>query len=45
MPKIVTVKLESTAPYSQSRKHDTPKLEKETADAYGCPHLAGEMLH
>jgi hypothetical protein len=34
MPKIVTVELESTAPYSQSRKHTAPKLEKETADAY-----------
>jgi hypothetical protein len=34
MPKIVTVELESTAPYSQSRKHDTPKLEKESADAH-----------
>ena len=26
MPKIVTVQLESLAPYSQSRKHDTPDL-------------------
>ena len=34
MPKIVTVQLESLAPYSQSRKHDTPKLEKEAADAH-----------
>lgn len=34
MPKLVTVQLESLAPYSQSRKHDTPKIEKETADAH-----------
>jgi hypothetical protein len=36
MPKIVTVTLKSTAPYSQSRKHDTPKLNdgKETHDAH-----------
>lgn len=34
MPKIVTVQLESLAPYSQSRKHDTPKLDKETHDAH-----------
>jgi hypothetical protein len=36
MPKVVTVQLESTAPYSQSRKHDAPKLNegKETGDAY-----------
>lgn len=33
MPKIVTVTLESLAPYSQSRKHDTPKMEKEGPDA------------
>ncbi len=32
--KIVEVDLISTAPYSQSRKHDTPKLEKEGMDAY-----------
>lgn len=32
--KIATVKLKSTAPYSQSRMHDTPKLDRETADAY-----------
>lgn len=30
----VTVTLESTAPYSQSRMHDEPKLDKETHDAY-----------
>lgn len=30
----VLVQLESTSPYSQSRQHDTPKLEKEAADAY-----------
>ncbi|MCB1116089.1 MAG: hypothetical protein KDK71_06425 [Chlamydiia bacterium] len=30
----VTVTLESTAPYSQSRMHDTPKLDKETWDAH-----------
>lgn len=34
MPQMVTVELESFAPYSQSFKHDTPKLEKETADAH-----------
>jgi hypothetical protein len=36
MPKIVTVKLKSTAPYSQSRKHDTPRLHdgKESHDAH-----------
>jgi hypothetical protein len=32
--RIVEVTLESISPYSQSRKHDTPKLEKEAADAY-----------
>jgi len=32
--KIATATLESVAPYVQSRKHDTPKLERETADAY-----------
>lgn len=30
----VTVFLESTAPYSQSRMHDTPKLDKERSDEY-----------
>lgn len=30
----VTVHLESTSPYSQSRMHDAPKLDKETHDAY-----------
>ena len=34
MTKMVTVTFESTAPYSQSRMHDTPKLPKELADAY-----------
>lgn len=34
MPKIVTVELESNIPYSQSRMHDAPKLDKEAADAY-----------
>jgi hypothetical protein len=34
MPKMVTVQIESTAPYSQSRQHDAPKLEKETIDAW-----------
>jgi hypothetical protein len=34
MPRIAIVKLESLAPYSQSRKHDTPKKDKETPDAY-----------
>ena len=29
----VTVEFEGIAPYSQSRKHDAPKLDKETADA------------
>lgn len=28
------VKLQSTSPYSQSRKHDTPKLEGESPDAH-----------
>lgn len=32
--KIVEVDLVSTAPYSQSRQHAAPKLEKETHDAY-----------
>jgi hypothetical protein len=32
--KLVEVELESTAAYSQSRQHDTPKLNAETADAY-----------
>jgi hypothetical protein len=34
MPKIVTVTIEGISPYSQSRMHDTPKLNKETPDAY-----------
>lgn len=32
--KKAIVKLKSLSPYSQSRYHGTPKLEKETADAY-----------
>ena len=32
MPKTVSVSFEGIAPYSQSRKHDTPKLDKETWD-------------
>ncbi len=32
--KTVTVTLKSITPYSQSRMHDTPKLDRETADAY-----------
>jgi hypothetical protein len=32
--KIVEVELVSVSPYSQSRKHNTAKLEKETWDAY-----------
>lgn len=32
--KIVEVQLESISPYSQSRQHDAPKLEKETHDTY-----------
>lgn len=32
--RTVTVTLESAAPYSQSRMHDAPKLDKETHDAY-----------
>lgn len=32
--KMVEVSIESITPYSQSRMHDAPKLEKETADAY-----------
>lgn len=34
MPKKVIVKFESLSPYSQSRMHDTPKLNKEQMDAY-----------
>jgi hypothetical protein len=36
MPKIVTVKLKSTAPLSQSHKHDLPRMHdgKETHEAY-----------
>ena len=30
----VKVHIEGIAPYSQSRMHDEPKLDKETADAY-----------
>lgn len=30
----VTVKIEGLSPYSQSRQHDEPKLDKETHDAY-----------
>jgi hypothetical protein len=32
--KIVDVRLESAGPYSQSRMHDSPKLDREAADAY-----------
>lgn len=32
--RIATAALRSVAPYSQSRFHDTPKLEKEAADDY-----------
>jgi hypothetical protein len=32
--RTVTVHLESSAPYSQSRMHDTPKLDKERPDDY-----------
>lgn len=32
--KKVTISLRSLSPYTQSRQHHTPKLEKETADAY-----------
>lgn len=34
MPKIVTVELESVSPYSSSRMHDAPKLDKERHDEY-----------
>lgn len=34
MPKIVEVTMESISPYSSSRMHDTPKLEKERMDEY-----------
>lgn len=34
MPKIVTVTMESISPYSSSRMHDVPKLEKERPDEY-----------
>ena len=30
----VTVQIQGLSPYSQSRMHDAPKLDKETADAY-----------
>lgn len=30
----VTVKIKGLSPYSQSKMHDEPKLDKETADAY-----------
>jgi hypothetical protein len=32
--KIATATLSSVSPYSQSRAHETPKLPRETADAY-----------
>ncbi|MCP5099886.1 MAG: hypothetical protein GY943_30400 [Chloroflexi bacterium] len=32
--KVCTAKLKSITPYSQSRQHDTEKLEKETHEAY-----------
>jgi hypothetical protein len=32
--RMVDVSLESITPYSQSRQHETPKLDKEGADAY-----------
>lgn len=32
--KMVEVEIEGTAPYSQSRKHDTPKLNRETPEDY-----------
>jgi hypothetical protein len=32
--RMVQVHLQSTAPYSQSRNHDEPKLDRETHDAY-----------
>lgn len=32
--RTVTVKIEGSGTYSQSRMHDTPRLPKETADAY-----------
>ncbi len=34
MPHIAQATLESLAPYSQSRFHNTPKIEKESSDAY-----------
>ena len=34
MPKLVEVTFSSVSPYSQSRQHDTPKLEKETWDKF-----------
>lgn len=34
MPKIVEVTMESISPYSSSRMHDTPKLDKERMDEY-----------
>ena len=34
MPKIATATIESISPYSASRMHDTPKLEKERMDEY-----------
>ena len=32
--RIVKVDLQSSSPYSQSRYHDAPKLERELPDAY-----------
>ena len=32
--KIATASLVSVSPYSQSRAHETPKIDRETADAY-----------
>lgn len=34
MPQLVIVELESMSPYSQSRQHAVPKLDKETHEAY-----------
>lgn len=32
--RTVTVQIQGVSPYSQSKMHDTPKLDKETPDAY-----------
>ena len=50
--KFVVVTIEGTSPYSASRQHDTPKLDKETADAHEartwrekCTYDANGIVH